>query len=254
MLTRREFLKSMLSLAPVLISPGLISSCSRVISPDEKKPPDISLESDIDQVSYTVKNQFDRLNKLVSEGRSFRVGFPADYGSEVLEFSFVSNDAASYKHLRVVRESDGSAVNLVWGSKNLSPSVKFTDDAGNTLVIGGRELEISLSDVFEGWSDLSSGELLKLGIKMVAIGFAVWLGAKVASLFISAISFLAFNALVLGLLIVGATIVITILKWIIEKTGWTVSDVEELFRQTLNYIINLINEIINFIKSFLGRT
>ncbi len=226
--------------------PLILNKCSHIVGKsNENNPPDIMLTPDENQIIASIKEGLKKIDELVNrEGAKLRIGFNSENGFKVLNFSFVANESASYKHLRILDETTEKAVNLVWGSKNLCPSVKFTNDFGQTLNIQGRELEISFADVLSDWERLGKDDLFILGVKILAI----WLGASLSKLIISAIAFLAFNIMVLGLVIVSGMILLSILKWIIEKTGWTSEDVKAWVQATIEEIIKVINEVFQFLQ------
>lgn len=204
--------------------------------------PVLVLEGDEAQLATIVRGQFPQLYELaLNPGTTFRIGFASGRGFEVLTFSFSDSSVTNYRHLRVLRESTGEVVNLLWGQKGFLPSIKFTDDNGNTLQArNGQNLEIGFVDV-GGLKGRQALDLIATGVKVAAIAFAIWLGAGVARSFLSAIGFLAFNAMVLGLLAAGLGVTLPLVKWVVENV--TVEDVKRFFGQLIDDIISLFSEI-----------
>ncbi|MFN4180571.1 MAG: hypothetical protein ACK4I8_09685 [Armatimonadota bacterium] len=239
-LSRRELIEAL------LVSPiALVSGCSGGDgkSPDIfAPPPDLVLDGNESRLASLVRNQFSRLYELAQNpGSTLRIGIPNGRGMEVLRFSFHDSGAANYRHLRVVRESTGEVANLLWGWKGLMPSIKFTDDWGNVLRSkNGQVLEIGFADV-KGVKGRQASDLIATGVKVAAIAFAIWLGAGIARGVLSAIGFLAFNAMVLGLLAAGIGVISPAIGWVLKNI--TLGDVERFFGQLVNDIIRLFEEI-----------
>ena len=210
----------------------LIFDCGKKSPTEPSPPPDIVLEGDDEQLARTVSGQLEILQTLVqNSSRILRVGIG---GSEVLAFS-ISQDNASYPHLKIVRETTGKAVHLLWGSKNLFPSIKLVDDNGEQLV------EVGLNEVSNG---NTSRDWLKIGIKVLALTLVVWLGASIGKAILAAIAFLAFNAMVLALLVLA----VAVLAWIAEKFGWTIDDIYQFFKEAIEKLVEFLKEVIDFLK------
>jgi hypothetical protein len=213
-------------------------------------PPDLVLEGDETQLANLVKQQLPRLKQLAQNpGTSLRIGIPNGRGMEVLAFSLVDNGAKNYRHLRVVRESTGEAVNLLWGMKGLLPSIRVADDKGNTISRNGRLLEIGFSDVSKS-KGRQALDWIAIGVKVAAVAFALWLGAQIGRAILGAIAFLAFNAMVLGLLVAGFAVISPAIEWVLRNI--TLQDVENFFGQLVNDIIRLFTEISQMLTQWLG--
>jgi hypothetical protein len=78
----------------------------------------------------------------------------------------------------------------------------------------------------------------------LAIALAVWLGAKVVGWIVAAVAFLAFNAMVIGLVIAGVTVLSGLLKWLAELTGWTIEDITELLGRAAEELLAFFDEIV----------
>jgi len=213
-------------------------------------PPDLVLDGDETRLASIVRGQFSRLYDLArNPGSTLRVGIPNGRGLEVLRFSFTDGGAANYRHLRIVRESTGEAVNLLWGWKGPLPSIKLTDDSGRTLRSkDGQVLEIGFADV-RGAKGRQAFDLIATGVKVAAIAFAIWLGAGIARGILSAIAFLAFNAMVLGVLAAGLGVLSPAIDWVLRNI--TLDDVERFFGQLVNDIIRLFSEISQMLADWL---
>jgi hypothetical protein len=204
---------------------------------------DIVLSSDHDQLVRTVKSQYERLKAMAQdESQRVRLVFAAANGPEALIVSIVAGGAARYRHARLVRESTGEVANLLWGREGIHPSIKLADDAGRTIVRDGKPLEFSFGAVRRDGRGPRSW--LELGVKIAAIALLVWLGASILKPIVAAIAFIAFNAMVIGIVIFGVALLVGIVKWIAELTGWRLRDAAAFFDRSVDEIAQLLREIV----------
>lgn len=244
-ISRREFCHKLIGLFPAAALAPWILRCDNPVEPKPPEP-DIELTGNTTADILVLKNQSSAIQAIASDAsKKYVVKIPSTDAQDYLTLQIVKNNAADYRHLRIKRYSDGEVINLLWGQEGIYPSVKLTDDRGNTLVKNGQTLEFSFNLV----ADSESGSIgwLKRGIKVLAIALAVWLGAKVIGWIISAIAFLAFNAMVVGLVIAGVAILTGLLKWLAELTGWTLDDITELFGRAVEELLTFFNEIIVYL-------
>ncbi len=247
-LSRRRLLKVLLGSPLVtIVGCGSNGGTSPILVP----PPDLVLEGDEARLANLVRQQFPRLRQLAENpGTSLRIGIPNGRGMEVLAFSFFDKGAANYRHLRVVRESTGEAVNLLWGMKGLLPSIRLADDRGNTIRSrNGQLLEIGFSEV-RGAKGRQALDWIAIGIKVAAVAFALWLGAQIGRAVLGAIAFLAFNAMVLGLLVAGFAVISPAIEWVLRNITW--QDIEGFFAQLVSDIIRLFTEISQMLAEWLS--
>lgn len=236
-ISRKQFLRNAALLTTSFGFPGMISSCLRS---DDK--PDIALSSDFENLSKTVKSQYNRIYDMAKNTeKSLRIGLD---DNEVVQMSVVENDASSYRHVRLRKESDGDVANLLIGRDDTYPVIKLTDDNGNVLSKNGQELSFSFQDF--GTEADDSDNWFELGIKVTAIAFALWIGLSIAKGIFAALAFLAFNAMVLGLVIAS----ISFLAWFIETAGWNIEYIKEVFNRTADRIEQLFYEIVEVINNF----
>jgi len=88
------------------------------------------------------------------------------------------------------------------------------------------------------------------GVKVAAVAFALWLGAQIGRAVLGAIAFLAFNAMVLGLLIAGLAVISPAIEWVLRSI--TLQDVENFFGQLVDDIIYFFTEISQMLAKWLG--
>lgn len=219
-LNRREFFK-WLALA------GSAAACGDKLTGPSPTQTDIVLgESEADLIE-TAGRQFNRLWAMAQNpGREVTVGFSVGEAQEVLRMSFVKNQSADYTHLRVVRQSTGEAANLLWGLENFLPAIKLADDDGRPLVKNGREISVDFTAAKVVSEPETGVDLLALGAKVAIIALAIWLGMAVGKIVLAAIGFIAFNAMVLGLLVLALGAISPLLEKISGITGWRVENVK----------------------------
>jgi hypothetical protein len=241
---RREFICIPFGAALCL----LIKGCGGSGSQQRIQPPDIILSDDEDpqKLAKRLSGLYSKLEQLSNDtSRCLRIGFKCGDRMDVLRLHFCDpeNGVADYKHVRIVRESTDEAIRLIWGRDGIVPTVKFVNDGGEVLKdSNGKEMEFKVKDL-TGASPTKPIDWLSLGAKVLAIGFAVWLGAEVAKLVVSAIAFIAFNAMVIGALMMLAGLV----KWFIDLTGLTWEDVKSFMSQTVEKLAQALVDGANFI-------
>jgi len=264
--TRREFLREASVLLASATTAPLLLGCSQVTATEElgeaasraaveaslrtsrtRREPDITLTADVERLAETIRSQYTKLKTIAHDASTqLRIAFPMNDGQDILSLSIVPNGAANYRHVRIVRESNGDVANLLWGREGLYPSIRFTDDQGRTIVRNGRPLEFSFRSVQrEGRGPVS---WLELGIKIAAIGLLVWLGASILKPIVAALAFIAFNAMVIGIAIAGVVLVVGILRWILDVTGWTLKDVRQMFERTVEEFVGLLRLLVGVLE------
>lgn len=180
------------------------------------EPEAVTLEESNVQLADVLDQHFTTLWELArNPGKQWKVSIPTSTGPDVLTFVFQEKGNVPYRHVRLSRQSNGQAVDLLWGWKGSLPSVRLVDPAGNLVA------DIGFKDVVRESSDtgkLKPRDFLDIGVKAVAVGLAVWLGASVARVVLGAIAFLAFGTMVLGLLVIGVGILAPIASQLLEET------------------------------------
>ncbi|MBU2471672.1 MAG: hypothetical protein KKF20_04630 [Bacteroidetes bacterium] len=250
-INRRRFIASLsiISTAPFL------KSCESFISSSEPKPiqPDIALEGSEENIASTCKEQYSTIKYLYENpGVEKTIGYYEGRRMKILRISFRKDELASYPHLRLVKNESGEAANILWGAEGLFPSIKFVDDKGNTITVGGRKMEFAIKTQSKTAKALTPFDWLILGIKIFAAALVIWIGASIAKYIAAAIAFIAFNAMVIGLLLVGLSLLIPLIQWILSITGWDMDYITNLFSKTINELANILMEIQSFILSYLG--
>ncbi|MEG8947132.1 hypothetical protein [Rosettibacter firmus] len=247
---RRIFLKSFGSLAAL----SFLSFCenSRVTEPffndnntdnnSSVTSTDLVLSGSEQEIASNIKMQYSLIEYLAKNTGKEKVIAYYDNGLlKKLSISIVKGNLASYPYLRLTKQENNESVNILWGMEGIYPSLKFVDDNGKIIEKENEKLEFALKKTDD--RDYTPMDWLKLGVKIFAFGLLVWLGATVLKYVIAAIAFVAFNALVLGIVIAGLTLIIPFVKWLIDRTGWTKDSVKDFFNNSFNEILNFLLEI-----------
>lgn len=253
---RRKFLKSLAFLSLLPFAQSCKSSIFSSTDGSQTKPKvDILLEGTEADVAKSVQDKYDLLKTLYDNpGKELTIGFVQDGSYNVLKLSFVKDDIVSYPHLKLVNTRTGEVANVVWGIEGIYPSIKFVDNSGRTIVKNGRTLEFALkSSASKRVNEINSpSDWILIGLKVFAVALLLWIGFSLAKYIASAIAFVAFNAMVIGLVLAGLGIAVQVIKWILDKTGITLDDVIAFFKRTIEEIVNILKDVIGFITSYLG--
>lgn len=224
-LTRREFL--------LLSGSVLFWSCGGVESNDQLPAPDFYLignQSKIAETAHDISKSF-----LANPHRRYRVGISEN---ENLVFELVnSRGLANYPYLRVSHErlENGKLhiepINFLWGLDSTEGlSIVMKDDSGKEIK---REKIQSSTRSVEDW--------IKLGAKAVALGFIFWLGAGIVKFLAAAIGFIAFNIMVIGLLLAAGAIAVAILN----KLGIDWQQLKSFVEKGIQFFEDFLRQIFN---------
>lgn len=263
---RRNFIKTLgiLSLTP------FIQSCENSVSgfwgdenngSNRDRPTDrpvvpkvdILLEGTEEQIAQSVQNKHTILQDLYNNpGKELTIGFMQDNSYNTLKLSFIKDELVSYPHLRLVNTRTNEIANVIWGMDGINPLIKFVDNYGNVIYKNGKALEFSLNLPGKLNKVNSPADWILTGIKIFGIALVLWLGFTIAKYIIAALAFLAFNAMAIGLVLVGAAIVIQVIRWILERTGITMNDVVSFFVMALNNLVKTLIDVVSYIVSYFG--
>ena len=257
---RRDFLKALgvISLTP------LIQSCESSTGywgddagKDRDRPSkpnvDILLEGTEEEIAKAVQNKHSVIQDLYNNpGKELKIGFLQDRTYNTLKLSFVKSNIVSYQHLRLINTRTNEVANVIWGRDGLTPTIKFVDNYGNVIIKNGKRLEFAMRTPSKINKVNSPSDWIIIGIKIFAVALILWIGFSIAKYIASAIAFIAFNAMAIGLVIAGLVIVIELIRWILGVTGITMNDVVEFFQRTISSIVNLLLDVVNYIISYFG--
>lgn len=238
-MNRREFFKVS---GAVVAATGLVglSGCFELNKPGEPEP-DIILSGSDD--AGRIKKIFSSIKEMVDNpDKTIRIGLLGDDGNiKVLDF-FRSRDSSN---ISVFDESTEKLAILGLGWKLISPSIKFMDEKGNILKdAAGREMEYPFfGPNFNLAPAREKTDWFMLGVKAAAIGLGIWLGAEILGLVLSAVSFVAYYAMILALVVAGIALLSRGAKWLLDQTNWNTDNVSDFFNKKTEEIRDFIGEV-----------
>lgn len=246
-MTRREWFRRTTAAAL-----GVLFGCGK----DKGAGPPAEVKADLklqgtEEDFQAVQAKWSKLQSLTkNSGEEMTVAVPTGGGYQVLKMAMVTGGAASYSHLRMVLP-DSRTANFLPGQVGLSPALKLTDDQGNSLLANGRKIEIPFFTSLTKPTALDPRDFISLGIKVAAAGLLIWAGAGIVNLVLGVIGYLAFAAIILGLLAAAAGVLGPIVSWFLEKTGITFQDIRDFFTGGINNLIILVQNSIKGIEDLL---
>lgn len=210
--------------------------------------PDLSLEPDEEMLARAVSGRHNTLRNLAQNpGEEFRIA----YGSgKTLTLSF----SDGWILHPVLRREDGSVVHMHFSMGYFSglgntPSIIFVDESGEVLRdASGERLAFPFVMSRKPARAADVADWIMLGISIVAVGLAAWLGAKIGGLILAAIAFLAFNAMVIGLLITAASVLFPFIEHLLKLTEWNFEAVREFFGKSIEELKAILREVRNSLK------
>jgi len=226
-----------LGAASLLFAPNL-TACSA----QSARRNAVVLEDDATKFSPTFAAELlERIRTLAKNpGEELSVNFPTVAGTEkTLIFSFQKKKGVAHPHL-VIRRDDGRRLSLLHEGRGPLPAIRFIGDDGKPLVSLGDHLK-------RGWEaimDRLYGEdTIAIGIKAVALALAVWIGATIGKVVLAALAFVAFFAVVISLIFVGAAAIVTLLGKKYTFAEDAVEDVKHMFVRQAYHFQNLVKSI-----------
>ncbi|MEK7103976.1 MAG: hypothetical protein AAB842_01075 [Patescibacteria group bacterium] len=236
--SRRNFIKNGLGAIGTVALIGNLEGCLDINGPPA---PEVLLTGNPEIDAESIKGIYKRIEQIVKDPLDkLRIGWLEDNNKvKVVVLSYLQ-DAKGDKRAVITNEETGESSYLGFGIKGLSPSIKFMSEKGKTLLDeAGKEMEYAFLDFNKKGAPAKNfgvTDWLVLAIKAVAIGFAIWLGAKIIALIVGAVAFVAFNVMVIGLVIAGVVALGAVAKWVIDKTGWNYETAKDFFGKTVEDI------------------
>jgi hypothetical protein len=129
-------------------------------------------------------------------------------------------------------KTNGDEIFIRFGTIKASPSI-ILEKANGTII---QESSI-VPTIGESWSPQ---DWLAKAVLVLAAALAIWLGATIVKLVVSAIAFVAMNILILSVIVSAGLI----LLWLLEKTGWSFDGLLEIVRNGTDWIKDLLRTII----------
>lgn len=235
LITRKEFLKFL----GLLATGGLIGCRADQFF----GAPDIILDGS-SRDADKIKKFYSQVEEMVKNpNRLVRIGLMDENGDiQVLDI-FRRKDSSN---ISVFDEKNESSANLGFGMKGIFPSIKLMDKDGETLrTRDGEEMEYALFGPNLAPSRLAAmtaTDWFMLGVKVAAVAFGIFLGAKILGLVLAAVAFLAYYCMILALVITGIALLSQGAKWFLGATGWNLDGIKDFFGKRTEEIRDLITE------------
>ncbi len=201
--------------------------------------------SDYD-MALDIQKQFDEILKLAQENTSeVLYGLEDENGNyQAVTMSVRRGGGVDYLHPIICRK--GKNAHLVFGWDGIAPTVKLVDDAGKGFIDPvGKNIEIpfvSRASVNK-LASFDSSKLLTLGLEVAAIAFGIWLGAKILGMAIAALAFVAFNALLIGIILSATGALGPAAEWALDKFGFTIEEVKSYFNAGLDTLVEFVRRL-----------
>lgn len=244
-ITRRWFLVGAAAGGGALAGAAFLSGCNKTSTGPEL--------IDKDALARYTRERYDDLFAAASNPGSPVV---LKNGNEVIGTVVFQEKGGkfSYRHPVLIRR-DGEKAHIGVGIDGFHPSIILAGEDGEPLEVDGRKLKLPISQntvnralgkpqvsAEEEAAALSTpAEWLELGIKVFAIALGIWLGVKIIGFVASVIAFLAFNALVIGLLIAAIAVIALVLDYFgIEIT---LDSVRDFFSRAVQEIRNFLENL-----------
>ncbi len=189
---------------------------------------DVGLTGSTEQFARTIRAQFGEIKRLaINPGEEISYGLKEDVGGwQVCHLSMTDEDPESqgniYLHPRL--RSGEDVVHVLLGWKLLSPTIKLVRSGGEVIFERNIPNKYSSKPLL-----LDFNKLFQIGLGIAAVAFAMWLGAKIVGAVVAAVAFIAFNALLIGIVLSAIGIVDPAIRWLLEKFGITEKEVKSWF-------------------------
>ena len=213
----------------------LISGC--IFSPEGrgKIKSDIVLSGSDTQIAGIAKAQWPAIEYLVNNpGKEKIVEFISGSGKKIfLALSFQNGKEGQYVNVRDIQT--GKSVRISWALDGISPALNF-------LYNDGQSFTYKIFDGASKTAEISLSSFFVAGLGAAAIGLAVWLGASVARFIIATVAFLAFNLLMLGVVVAATSFIVSFFN----SMGW---DSEVIVNFLKAVFANIVEEVEFIIKN-----
>jgi len=239
---RREFL--------ALLGAALYSCSSEKSPTGNQEELDAVFSGGSSDISAVVADQFDRVYSLAQNPGSEAIFGLEDTSGDMqtLRLSMSSVGPASYLH-PVMRVGSKTA-HMVFGWGTLAPTVKLVDSSGNELASASKIpsgfMETVAKEsglIIKERANMDLDSFLVYGISLAAGALAIWLGAKILGMVVAAAAFVAFNALLIGVVLAAVGALEPAVRWVLDQLNISTDDVESFFNKGVGWISELIRFI-----------
>ncbi|MFA4833726.1 MAG: hypothetical protein WC619_02650 [Patescibacteria group bacterium] len=219
----------------------LVSSC--ILSPDGKREAksDIILSGSDVQIASVAKAQWPTIEYLADNpGKEKIIEFVSDSGKKIfLALSFQNKNGEQFVNARDIES--GRSVRISFVRDGISPALNF-------LYNDGRSFTYKILDGANKAAEISLSSLFTAGLGAAAIGLAVWLGASVGKFVIATVAFLAFNLMMLGVVVAAGSFIVSFFK----TMGWDGEVIVNFLKAVFANVVEEVEFIIKNTADILG--
>ncbi len=162
-------------------------------------------------------------------------------------------ESTKYRRIVAQRQSDGDIVEFHLETDGLSPKLVLRRRSN-----GQRVATVGFSDVArrsrlpEERAQLTAANLLSIGTQVFAVALAIWLGASIGRAVLGALAFIAFNAMIIGIVLAAIGLALPFIRALLDFLGiQTLGDVTAFFRRVVDDLRLLFDQVVSFLRSFL---
>jgi hypothetical protein len=223
---RIEFFKNLaLGVGGLLILPGC-DNPSSTKDKDTSTPPEADIVLSNADNEVALANTINKSSPVIKTAATDKKSFTIKVGATVLTV------VPEKTRIKITKSSSSESVFIRLGSKNLQPSVILERPDGTQI---SEEAFVPPTG-----SPLKPADWLAQAVLVLAGALAIWLGATIVKFVAAAIAFIAMNILLLSIILAAAAT----LAWILEKTGWDWHGLVEIIENGVDWIKDLLRDII----------
>jgi hypothetical protein len=220
----------------------LTSSC--ILSPGgkEEAKSDVIISGTENQIASIAKEQWPTIQDLVNNpGKERIIEFMSDSGESIfLALSFHKGNDNQFVKVRDTKS--GRSVNISFVRDGVSPALNF-------LYNDGRSFTYKIFDSTSKTAETTLNSLFMAGLGVAAVGLAVWLGASVGKFIIATVAFLAFNVMMLGVVVAAGSFIVSFFK----TMGWDSEVVINFLKAVFANVVEEVRYIIKNTADILGQ-
>lgn len=219
-----------------------------ILSPDGKKEQksDIILSGSDAQIASVAKAQWPMIEYLANNpGKEKVVEFISDSGKKIfLAISSQKGDDGRFVKVRDIET--GRSVRISFVRDGVSPALNFLYNDGQSFTY----------KVFNGANKTGETTLASLftaGLAVAGVGLAVWLGASVGKFIIATVAFLAFNLMMLGVVIAAGAFAISFFKTMGWDSEVIINFLKAVFENVVEEVRYIIQTTADILDPFLPK-
>jgi hypothetical protein len=218
-----------------------ISGC--IFSPDDegKKENNVVLAGSDEQIAGVAKSQWSTIEYLANNpGKEKIIECISDSGEKVfLALSLQKENDDQFVKVRDIKSR--RSIKIFFVRDGISPALNF-------LYSDGQSFTYKIFNGAKKTADISLGSLFMAGLAAAGIGLAVWLGASVGKFVIATVAFLAFDLMMLGVVVTTGSFIASFFK----TMGWDGDVIVNFLKIVFGNVVEEVKYIIQTTADILG--